>query len=266
VQKTGKAMLPPKSKNTFLREATVGRKGQVGYFVGCTFDYDPQLKPAATGALEALRRKGLEPVIPPEQVCCGVPLHEAGETNTIGDLVTRNVQAFAEAGCTEVVAVCSGCSWAGKHLWPEIYRNKTGRDLPFRVLDFAEFMTRGPVPEKMKPLRGRVTYHDACLLNRGQGIYEEPRRLIRQIPGVEWVEMGQSDTCCGGGGGVRVQNLDLSLRILKRKTAWIRAANVQTVVTCCPTCIRQLRAGLSREGLRAVRVMHLAALLAEALV
>jgi fumarate reductase (CoM/CoB) subunit B len=266
VKKTGKAMLPPKSKNTVLRDVAAAGKGPVGYFVGCTFDYDPQLHPAARGALEVLRKKGIEAVVPPEQICCGTPLHEAGETDTLEHLVTTNVKAFEEAGCTEVVAVCSGCSWAGKNLWPEIYRNATGREMPFRVYDFTEFMARGPLsPGMMKPLNARVTYHDACLLNRGQGIYEEPRQLIRQIPGVEFVEMGQSDTCCGGGGGVRVQNLNLSLRILKRKTALVRDADVQTVVTCCPTCIRQIRAGLSREGLRQVRVMHLAALMAEAL-
>jgi fumarate reductase (CoM/CoB) subunit B len=267
VKKTGKAMLPPKSGKSSLGEITGARKGRVGYFVGCTFDYDPQLKPAALGGLEVLKKIGVDPVVPPEQICCGTPLHEAGETALIEDLVTRNVQAFVDAGCTDVVAVCSGCSWAGKNLWPEIYRKATGREMPLSVFDFTEYMARQTTwaPKTLKSLNTKVTYHDSCLLNRGQEIREEPRRLIRGIPGVELVEMGQSENCCGGGGGVRVQNLDLSLRILKRKTASIREADVQAVVTCCPTCIRQIRAGLSREGLRHVRVVHLAAIMAEAL-
>jgi fumarate reductase (CoM/CoB) subunit B len=264
VKASGKAMLHPSKKKSFLQEHVHRDKGRVGLFVGCTFDYDPQLQPAALGALRALEMARLEVAVPAKQICCGLPLYEVGASGKIEELVLKNVDVFQEAGCSQVVTICSGCGWAGKRLWPQIYRDSTGRDLPFEVVDFSEMMALHAWRLKdLQKVSRKVTYHDACLLNRGLGIRKEPRQLIEAIPGVKLVEMPEADHCCGGGGGVRVHNLELAQRILKRKMEFVKMADVEAVVTCCPTCIRQLRMGLSRVGLRGVKVLHPAALLSE---
>jgi fumarate reductase (CoM/CoB) subunit B len=265
VEKTGKSMMPPR-RGPFLQEGKGPEKGHFGLFVGCNFDYDPNLQPAALGAYKALRHAGFEVAIPKEQICCGLPLDEGGEQKKVRDLVLRNVDLFEDAGCSLLVTICSGCGYACKTLWPAIYRDATGRDLPFEVKDFAELLAREDQPmEGLREVKRRISYHDPCLLNRGQGIHEEPRRLVKGIPGVEFVEMAEAESCCGGGGGLRMNNLALSQRILKEKVKFIQGAGVDTIVTCCPTCIKQLKAGLSQAGARQVRVVHPAALLSEAI-
>jgi fumarate reductase (CoM/CoB) subunit B len=238
----------------------------VGFFVGCTFDYDPRLKPAALSAFRVLQNMGIEVAVPAGQVCCGLPCYEVGGREELQALLAKNIQAFKEAGCREIVTLCSGCGWAGKKLWPGLFRDVLGKEMDFKVMDFTEFIVERGIPgDALQKLKKKVTYHDACLLKRGQGIYEQPRQVIGAIPGIEFVEMPEADTCCGGGGGVRTNHFELAQRILRRKMIFTKEAEVEAIVTCCPTCIRQLTMGLHQAKRRKVRVVHPAVLLSEAM-
>ncbi|WP_434511740.1 fumarate reductase (CoM/CoB) subunit TfrB [Desulfitobacterium sp. AusDCA] len=259
VEKTEK--LIQKGKSSFI-ETTSMKKAKVGLFVGCNIDYDSRLQSIAIAALKVLQKMGIEVAVPQEQVCCGQPLKEVGAVEEIQKLVLKNVKAFEQAGCTTLITICSGCGVGAKKLWPGIYKEATGKDLPFEVMDFTEYVATLPFTDFVKPLNLKVAYHDPCTLKRGQGIYEEPRKILKSITKLN---ENAEDACCGGGGGLRVSNLKLSQRILKNRVNSFRNMDVQAIVTGCPTCIKQLNIGLAQNGMRKVEVLHTAVVMARAM-
>jgi glycolate oxidase iron-sulfur subunit len=102
----------------------------------------------------------------------------------------------------------------------------------------------------------RVTYHSPCHLNRELGIKKEPREILKAIPGVELVEMGNPCRCCGSGGSFNLSHYDLSLKILDRKMEDIKSTGADIVVTNCSGCMLQLKDGAYQKGMK-VEVLHL---------
>ena len=108
----------------------------------------------------------------------------------------------------------------------------------------------------------RLTFHDPCHLRRKQGIFEAPRKLLKNIPGVEFIETGNDNLCCGSGGSFNVSHYDLSKKIFQRRIKPIDEKKVDTVVTSCMGCMLQFLDGLYREG-KGIRVKHLVEILRE---
>jgi fumarate reductase (CoM/CoB) subunit B len=266
VKESEKAVLPPMHKKTFLEGQANARNAPVGLFVGCNMDYDTTLMPIPIAAVKVLLKLGVKLAIPADQVCCGIPLTEVGSHEQLRDLVVKNVEAFKRAGCEQMLTLCSGCGVSAKKLWPDIYQRATSQEMPFEVQDFTEFLAAFSLPgEILQGLKLKITYHDPCLLKDGQGIYEEPRQLLRGIPELDFIEMPEADYCCGGGGGLRLANFEMSKRILKRKMAFVKNEDFEAIVTGCPFCIKQLKIGLSQERRRGVRVLHTAIVIAQAM-
>ena len=109
---------------------------------------------------------------------------------------------------------------------------------------------------------GRVTYHDACHLLRELRLADEPRRLIRAVRDIDFVEMEAPDTCCGFGGTFSVKYSEISGAILDEKTARIIGSGAEYVVANDSSCLMQIAGGLSRAR-AAVKPLHLAELLAK---
>jgi fumarate reductase (CoM/CoB) subunit B len=253
-------------KNSFLDKARRDERAPVGLFVGCNIDYDPTLMPIAFSATKVLLGLHVDLVIPSDQVCCGMPLVEVGAVDQLEELIVKNVEAFKKAGCETIITICSGCGHSGKGIWPGVYRKATGKELPFTFQDITEFLTDLPLSsEAFQAVKSRVSYHDPCLLNRGQGVYDEPRRLLRSIPDLDYQEMRDSDSCCGGGGSLRLTNFDMAKRVLKRKMSSVKGLEIEALVTCCPVCIKQLKIGLSQEKMGKVKVLHIASLMEKAM-
>jgi len=266
VRESNRAIAAPKRKKPFLQENARPQPGKVGLFIGCNMDYDPNLMPIALSAAKVLLHLGVDLSVPADQVCCGMPLVEVGATDMLEDLIIQNVKAFIAAGCDTVLTLCSGCGLTAKQRWPEVYEQSTGEKPQFKVLDFTEFITGLPLPEaSLKALNRKVSYHDPCLLLRGQGIYEQPRQLLRAIPGLDYTEMPEADYCCGGGGVLRLSDFEMSGRILKTKMNYLKDLDLDAIATCCPTCIKHMKIGLSRVHKRQVKIVHVANIVAQSL-
>jgi fumarate reductase (CoM/CoB) subunit B len=267
IQRNKKAISPPpKHRKSFLEENARSNTGKVGLFVGCNMDYDLNMIPIALAGSKVLLKLGVDLAIPGEQICCGIPLVEVGALDQVKDLAIQNVEAFKKAGCTQVVTLCSGCTAGAKKLWPEVYQKHTGQELPFKVQDFTEFLVdHFPSGKSLRGLKLKVTYHDPCILKRGVGITEEPRNVLRAIPDLEFQEMPEADYCCSGGGGLRLNNFEMAKRILKRKMSFLKNMDIEAIVTCCPTCMKQLKIGLSQQRRDNVKVLHPALLIAQAM-
>lgn len=266
VDKSKKAIQPSIGHAPYLEEKGVNkRNAPVGLFIGCNIDYDFRMQKIAEEARLILEKTGSEVVIPKEQVCCGTPLIEMGSTAKLKELVMENVERFKDSGCKEVISLCGGCGSAMMENWPEIYQEITGEELPFVVKDFSQYFVETKLMENLGPVKKKVAYHMACSLHRGQGVEDEPQRILRAIPELELVETAVDDSCCGGGGGLRLSNQDLSQKILNRKIKGLKEKGIESLVTGCPTCIKQLRTGLMRNKMREVNVEHLVSIIAQAL-
>ncbi|HSR12565.1 MAG TPA: (Fe-S)-binding protein [Thermodesulfobacteriota bacterium] len=244
---------------------------RVGMFTGCVSNY---LFPRVAGAaLDLYVRNGISVYIPPEQKCCGLPAFGSGDEETPRSLARKNIEAFSGENLDEVVAHCASCAAMLKLDYPLLFEESD----PFRVKavefskmvsDSSAFLSRVPELKLGGNGRGgeavRVTYHDPCHLRRKLGISEEPRNLLKNAPGVEYVEMRDANRCCGQGGSFNILNYDLSLKILDRKTRAIEESGADVITTTCSGCMLQLMDGLHQAGAKNREVRHLVEMINQA--
>ena len=110
----------------------------------------------------------------------------------------------------------------------------------------------------------RIAYHDACHLAHPQRITQQPRDLVKAVVGDNFVELPESDVCCGSAGSYNLTEPEMAERLQRRKVENILESGAQMVVTTNPGCILQIRAGLKKAGAN-IEVLHLADFLARAL-
>jgi glycolate oxidase iron-sulfur subunit len=197
-----------------------------------------------------LARAGYDVVMPPAQGCCGALHLHWGARDEARALARANLVAFA--GADWVVTNAAGCGAALReygHLLPD-----AGAALADRVRDVTELLA-GALPGPRQPLDLTVTYHEPCHLAHGQRVREAPRQLLRAVPGLRLVELGESDVCCGSAGVYNLLEPDLARKLLARKLDRIAATRAEVVVSGNPGCLLQLRMGLAERGL-AVRALH----------
>jgi glycolate oxidase iron-sulfur subunit len=106
--------------------------------------------------------------------------------------------------------------------------------------------------------RKKVTYHDACHLCHAQGIKDEPRQLVRARAGGEFVELVESDLCCGSAGSYNLTEPEMAKKLKSRKVQNILESGADVVVTTNPGCLLQIQSGLKKAGANHVRAVHIA--------
>jgi L-lactate dehydrogenase complex protein LldE len=213
-----------------------------------------------------LRRLGVAVDFPEGQTCCGLPLFNSGYHREARAVARRTVPLFRES---EHVVVPSGsCAWMVKHEYPGLLADDAGahhaaQSLAARAWELSQFLVRKlgvtTLPSRVK---GRVTYHDSCHLRRGLGEAESPRAVLRNLEGVELVELPGADQCCGFGGSFAVRLPEVSASILDKKLASVESTGAECLVACDAGCLMQMGGGLARRGSR-VKALHLAELLAD---
>jgi len=165
------------------------------------------------------------------------------------------------------VAPSGSCVSMVKHYYTELFKDdpalaRQARELGTRVYELSDFLVNvlGVVDVGAR-YYGRVTYHDACHLLRELRIVDEPRRLIRAVRGIEFVEMDNADQCCGFGGTFAVKLADVSSAMVQDKIEGIKRTRANVVVANDSSCLMQTAGALRRQG-SAIKTMHLAELLA----
>ncbi len=233
------------------------RRARVALITGCVQEQFFGLTNAATARVLAIN--GCEVVVPRGQVCCGALHTHGGERETARALARRMIALFEATGADFYVVNAAGCGstlkeyhhlLAGDGDWVERARRFSGK-----VRDASELLATIELNRSFGEIRRRVTYQDACHLAHGQKITAAPRDLIRQIPGIELVEMAESDTCCGSAGVYNLTQFDLSMQLLQRKLDTIAATKADLLVAANPGCIIQLLYGVRERGLR-LEVLH----------
>jgi glycolate oxidase iron-sulfur subunit len=234
---------------------------RVGLFVGCATNMIfPRI---GLAAVRVLAGEGFEVVIPRGQGCCGVPVFTAGDREDARDLALANREAFKKHKLDAVVVCCASGGLALKKDYEETLGLEP-RALGAPVYDINEFLSefgKLDLRDCAPAAPVRVTYHDPCHLNRGQGLTAAPRRLLESVPNVEFVEMEDAARCCGGGGTFSFSYYDLAKEIGRRKVNCIAASGADVVATSCPSCMMQIEDMLRRNGLPQP-VVHVVELLA----
>ncbi len=240
-------------------------KGRVLYFTGCATNY--LYENVGRSVIKILNRIGVEVIIPKDQMCCSLPIFLSGARDRALDNIRRNIALFNRADVDAVIVDCATCGAALKNDYVHILKEMgedadPARSMAARVSDISEYLEGFDLREFFRPINERVTYHDPCHLLRSQGVKDQPRALLKQIPGLEFVEMVEADACCGGGGSFQVQHPDISSGITSKKITSIKDTGAGVVASGCTGCRLQIRGNLKDES---IQVMHPVELLAKAL-
>jgi heterodisulfide reductase subunit D len=221
-------------------------RAEVVYITGCVSAYFPLAQKIPVALAEIMDASGVDfTLLGEEEWCCGFPLLGAGLMEMFEDFRAQNLAAVKAKGAASVVFACPSCY----QMWREYYRT----DL--ELLSAPELLLRlvraGKVPLAELPLT--VTYHDPCDLGRGARVFEEPREVIRSIPGVKLVEPPHSREkcmCCGGGGNLEMVDADLAAKIAKDKIDEVLATGAQAVITSCQQCVRTMMSYVKRNKIQ----------------
>jgi glycolate oxidase iron-sulfur subunit len=230
---------------------------RVGYFSGCMNEF--VLPHLGKKTVDLLTRSGIEVVMPKRQGCCGAAAFlGAGDFETGRRIADSNVAAFSDVDY--IVTDCATCSCtlneyphflADTPERQEAYSNFSKKirhmsQFLIDVLDLQASSFQTPAAIKGKTL----TWHDPCHLNRHLGVKEQPRRILKSLADVRFVEMPNAGRCCGMAGQFNLFYYDLSKKIAEKKIESIEASEADIVVTACPGCEFQLLDNLARLNKR----------------
>ncbi len=237
-------------RSAWIEDLSPSDRGEILVFAGCMASYvDRDSVRALAKILEAV---GFEyRVLGSEELCCGMPLYLAGDFAGMRELAEKNLKMFKELEVKTIVTPCPSCYRAMKSLYPRL-----GIDLEasgLRILHATQFihnLLRSGKLKIEKPLNIELTYHDPCDLGRHEGIYREPREILKAI-GARLVEMkrhGPYAMCCGAGGNLRIVDPELSISIGIERLKDI-PRDVRVVAHACPTCKIQFAEAAGKAGL-----------------
>jgi glycolate oxidase iron-sulfur subunit len=258
--------LPPFVPLPKFTPAKGERRGRVGLFAGCVQQsMEPDINLAS---IRVLAENGFDVVVPESQSCCGALGMHTGKAESARDLAERNFDRFSDDLDT-IITNAAGCGSGMKEyklLFQGHDQHEKATKFASRVQDICEFLDKVGV---RKP-RGlaqpvRVAYHDACHLAHAQGIVSAPRNLLRQIPGVELLEIPGGEICCGSAGTYNIEQPEIADQLGRMKATIIADLDAQIVALGNIGCMVQIRNHLAALE-RSIPVLHTIQLLDQAYV
>jgi Fe-S oxidoreductase len=210
---------------------------EVLYFPGCYLSYDPRLKKVAIATANILNRAGVDfGILGPKENCCGESIRKTGDEELFKRLARENIKTFIDNGVKKILVSSPHCYHTFKNEYPEFM-------VDFEVVHISQYLFElihdGRI-ELTKEYGKKVTYHDPCYLGRHNGIYDEPREVLKKIPGLELNEMPDSrvdSLCCGGGGGRIWMETPKGERFSDLRLEEAMGVGAEVLVTSCPYCI-----------------------------
>jgi dimethylglycine catabolism B len=217
-------------------------------------------------AVRVLRRLGLNfGYLAEDEPCCGGLLHYAGLKDDFRKQAESVRTRLKAAGVRQIVGIVPSCTYTLRTLIPQVLE---AGDV--QVKHFCEVVAGNlPLLDLRFPRPVKVTYHDPCQLVRYLGLIEEPRRILKAIKNIEFIEPEWTNhewaTCCGGGGGFEAVFPEMSQMLAVNRVKELTATGAEIIVTHCPGCILQLKAGLRKLKMENVAVLDLAQVVSQAL-
>jgi len=212
---------------------------EVLYFPCCYPSYDPRLRKVAQATASILNKAGVDfGILGSKEMCCGESVRKAGNEDLFKRLARENIKAFIENGVKKIVLSSPHCYHTFKNEYPEFKVN-------FEVVHISQYLFQLIREGKLKLTKEygkKVTYHDPCYLGRHNDIYDEPREVLKNVPGLELVEMAdarEDSLCCGMGGGRIWMETAKGERFSDLRLQQAIGVGAEVLATSCPYCITQ---------------------------
>ncbi len=209
------------------------------YFPGCYLSYDARLKKVAQATARVLNKAGVDyGILGPKENCCGESIRKTGNEQLFKRLAKENIKTFVENGVKKILVSSPHCYHTFKNEYPEFSVN-------FQVIHISQYLfellNTGRLQIR-KEYGKKVMYHDPCYLGRHNGIFEEPREVLRKVPGLklkEFAESREESFCCGMGGGRIWFETPKEERFSNIRMEEAVGLGAEELVTACPYCITQ---------------------------
>ena len=211
------------------------------YFVCCSAAFDPRNQEIARSTAVILREIGVDFAnLGKEEWCCGDHILRMGEKGLFEELAGHNVSMFEKYGVDKVITV-------SPHCFNTMKNDKPYTDLDVQVYHYTQIIADAIDTGRLKPtreIRRRVAYHDPCFLGKRNNIYEEPRKILESIPGLELIEFRrrlENSYCCGGGAGrVWVEEAPPEKRPCVERVREAVEIGAEVIAVACPFCMTTL--------------------------
>jgi Fe-S oxidoreductase/nitrate reductase gamma subunit len=237
------------------------------YFVGCTTSIDARAQAIAKSFSAILKHAGVRyGILGEKEPCCGDIARVVGEIGLFEEKKMNCMDLFSQYDIKEVVTSSPHCF----HAFLNEYPPEKGFGVRHYSLLLRELIGDGRLKFKQNG-KLRVTYHDPCYLGRHNRIFDEPREVLRSIPGTQLIEMshhGPDSLCCGAGGGRMWQGkeLDGEARMSEIRVKEAHATGAEILITACPLCLIMLEDALKTLGLeKELKIMDLNELVLQSL-
>ena len=210
---------------------------EVLYFSCCYLSYAPRLKKVAAATVDILNRAGVSfGILGAKENCCGESIRKTGNEDLYKRLAKENIKNFVDAGVKKILVSSPHSYHTFKNEYPEFM-------VHFEVVHITEYLSQLMKEGRLKLTKEypkKVTYHDPCYLGRHNGIYDEPREILKRVPGLELVEMAdnrEDSLCCGGGGGRIWMETPKEERFADLRIGQAIEVGAEVLATSCLYCI-----------------------------
>ncbi len=249
-----------------VRKGELKSKAETLLFMGCVPSYlDMKMVPSLIKPLDAAQVDYT--TLATEEGCCGFPIFLMGSSEFESHAV-KVIEKIKATGARELVTPCAGCFKTFKKLYPQI------GDLGLEVYHSVQYLEKLINDGKIRlggDLGKKVTYHDPCDLGRAFQIFEEPRNILKSIPGLEYVEMARNRLqarCCGGGGGLQANDPEMATDIATERIRDALAVGAEIIVSGCAACKDNLRKGakaIPKEERGKIKIMDITEIVTRAM-
>jgi L-lactate dehydrogenase complex protein LldE len=217
--------------------------------------------------VEVLERLGVDVDFPEEQTCCGQMHWNSGYQLEAAPLARRFVRTFADAEA--IVCPSASCAGMVREAYPRLAGLAGDEDLARaaaevipRVYELTEFLVDVlGVEDVGASFPHRVTFHPTCHSLRALHVGDRPQRLLRAVHGIELVDLGEAEECCGFGGTFAVKNADTSIAMLSDKVRHVLDTRAEVCAAADASCLMHIGGALRRQR-TGTRTMHVAEILA----
>jgi len=230
------------------------------FFVCCTNCYDPRVQVTAKNMVKILNKVGLDyAFLPEDESCCGSEVFTLGEEGLFEMTVEDNTEFLNEFSSDRLVTLSPHCFTTYRTHFPDLKHPVIHyTQLVDELIQEGKLAWKGELPKK-------IVYHDPCYLGKQGGIYDEPRRILKSIPGVELLEFERKrerSLCCEGGGGkMWVESESKKERLAETRIKDAKEMGADIVAAACPFCVLTLEDAMKglgyEEEMRVAEIMEL---------
>lgn len=238
---------------------------QISLFITC---FNDTLFPETGRAMvQLLERLGHTVTFPMDQTCCGQMHYNTGYQEETIPLVRKFVDVFE--GAEAIVAPSASCVGMVKEFYPKVAERADDKELAGKVdkmipkvFELSQFLVEELGVEDVGAYYPhRVTYHPTCHSLRMLDVGDAPVRLLRNVRGLELIELPASEQCCGFGGTFAVKNAETSTAMLGDKMCNIKSTGAEVCTAADNSCLMHIGGGLQRQS-SGVETVHLVEILA----